>query len=252
MSEIGKEIFSMNAKELKVHICWPSWKTPDGSEKMCITATMDGQRIEGLPQNTSYEEINSAFYAATGVFLPSSCRFGYYYSRKKAHGLARGVYNAQTRCYKWEAMDRTYEEDTADLCSIIRTLSSQPKKLEQLENKLKSHFSDLVWMPTTPEAFCDMLREFAGINPETNEHREEERPVEDQSSTARPAADVIVCVKGGMVQSAYAKDHGVTVNFDVIDLDMSNSPDDSELDEQGQNLEMISRIEHDSSWKAIY
>lgn len=174
----------MNAKELKVHICWPSWKATDGSEKMCIAATMDGQRIEGLPQNTSYEEINSAFYAATGVFLPSPRRFGYYYSRKKAHGLARGVYNEQTHCYKWEAMDRTYEGEAADFCGIIRTLASQPKKLEQLENRLNSRFSDLVWMPTNPEEFCDMLREFAGINPETDEHREEERPGENQSSTA--------------------------------------------------------------------
>lgn len=193
----------MNAKELKVHIYWPSWKATNGSEKMCIAATMDGQRIEGLPQNTSFEEINSAFYTATGVFLPSSRRFGYYYSRKKMHGLARGVYDNRTRCYKWEAMDRTYEEEAADFCGIIRTLASQPKKLEQLENSLNSRFSDLVWMPTTPEEFCDMLREFAGMNTETDEHREENRSKEDQNSTAQPAADVIVCIKGGLVQSAY-------------------------------------------------
>lgn len=242
----------MNTRVFTVHICWPSWKTTNGSEKMCITATMDGQRIEGLPQNTSYEEIKSAFYAATGVFLPRTNKYGYYYSRKKAHGLSRGVYNEQTRCYKWEAMDRTYEEDAADLCSIIRTLASQPKKLEKLENRLKSHFFDLVWMPTTPEEFCDMLREFAGINPETDEHRKEERPVEIQSSTAQPVTSVVVCIKGGLVQSAYTNAHGVTVNFDVIDLDTSSSPDDAELDEQGQNLEMIARIEHDPNWKAIY
>lgn len=242
----------MNTKELKVHIYWPSWKATNGSEKMCIAATMDGQRIEGLPQNTSFEEINSAFYAAMGAFLPSSRKFGYYYSRKKRHGLARGVYDKQTRCYKWEAMDRTYEQEAADFCNIIRTLASQPKKLEQLENSLNSRFSDLVWMPTNPEEFCDMLREFAGINPETDEHREEDRSKEIPSSTAQPAADVIVCIKDGLVQSAYANAHGVTVNFDVIDLDMSNSPDDAELDEQGQNLEMIARIEHDPNWKAIY
>ena len=75
LSENRKEIVSMNAEELKVHICWPSWKTTDGSKKMCITATMDGQRIEGLPQNTSYEEINSAFYDATGVFQPLPSKF---------------------------------------------------------------------------------------------------------------------------------------------------------------------------------
>lgn len=241
----------MNTKELKVHIYWPRWKATDGRKKMCIAATMDGQRIEGLPQNTSFEEINSAFYTATGVFLPSSRRFGYYYSRKKTHGLSRGVYDKQTRCYKWEAMDRTYEEEAADFCNIIRTLASQPKKLEQLENSLNSRFSDLVRMPTTPEEFCDMLREFAGMNPEADEHREEDRSKEDQSSTAQPAADVIVCIKGGLVQSAYTN-AAASVNFDVIDLDMSNSPDDAELDEQGQNLEMIARIEHDPNWKAIY
>ena len=108
----------MNAKELKVHIYWPSWKATNGSEKMCIAATMDGQRIEGLPQNTSYEEINSAFYSATGVFLPFPSKFGYYYSHKKMHGLARGVYDKQTRCYKWEAMDRTYEQEAADFKTL--------------------------------------------------------------------------------------------------------------------------------------
>lgn len=241
----------MNTKELKVHIYWPRWKATDGSEKMCIAATMDGQRIEGLPQNTSYEEINSAFYDATGVFLPFPSKFGYYYSRKKMHGLVRGVYNKQTRCYKWEAMDRTYEQEAADFCNIIRTLASQPKKLEQLENSLNSRFSDLVWMPTTPEAFCDMLREFAGMNPETDEHREEDRSTEIQSSTARPAADVIVCIKGGLVQSAYTN-AAASVNFDVIDLDTSSSPDNAEQDEQRRNLEMIARIEHDPNWKAIY
>lgn len=241
----------MNTKELKVHISWPSWKATDGSEKMCITATMDGQRIEGLPQNTSYEEINSAFYAATGVFLPSSRRFGYYYSRKKMHGLVRGVYDKQTRCYKWEAMDRTYEEEAADFCNIIRTLASQPKKLEQLENSLNTCFSDLVWMPTTPEAFCDMLREFAGMNTETDEHREEDRSTEIQSSPAQPVASVIVCVKGGMVQSAYTNS-AASVNFDVIDLDTSSSPDNAEQDEQRRNLEELCRIEHDPNWKAIY
>ncbi len=72
------------------------------------------------------------------------------------------------------------------------------------------------------------------------------------SSAAQPIVNVIVCVKGGLVQSAYTNAHGVTVNFDVVDLDMSNSPDDAELDEQGQNLEMIARIEHDPNWRAIY
>ncbi len=72
------------------------------------------------------------------------------------------------------------------------------------------------------------------------------------SSTAHPVVNVIVCIKGGLVQSAYANAHGVTVNFDVIDLDTSNSPDDAELDEQGKNLEMIARVEHDPNWKAIY
>lgn len=241
----------MNAKELKVHIYWPSWKATDGSEKMCIAATMDGQRIEGLPQNTSYEEINSAFYAATGVFLPSSRRFGYYYSRKKMHGLARGVYDNQTRCYKWEAMDRTYEQEAADFCNIIRTLASQPKKLEQLEKSLETRFSDLVWMPTTPEEFCDMLREFAGMNPETDEHREENRSTEIQSSPAQPVASVIVCVKGGMVQSAYTN-AAASVDFDVIDLDTSSSPDNAEQDEQRRNLEELCRIENDPAWEAIY
>ena len=72
------------------------------------------------------------------------------------------------------------------------------------------------------------------------------------SSAAQPIVNVIVCVKGGLVQSAYTNAHGVTVNFDVIDLDMSNSPDDAELDEQGQNLEKLCRIENDTAWKAIY
>ena len=53
---------------------------------------------------------------------------------------------------------------------VIYETIEKYKKLEQLENSLNTRFSDLVWMPTTPEEFCDMLREFAGINPETDEH----------------------------------------------------------------------------------
>lgn len=71
-------------------------------------------------------------------------------------------------------------------------------------------------------------------------------------STAQPIANVIVCVKGGMVQSAYTNTHGVPVSFEVIDLDTSSSPDGAELAQQERNLEIIARIEHDPNWKAIY
>lgn len=71
-------------------------------------------------------------------------------------------------------------------------------------------------------------------------------------SNAQLIANVIVCVKGGMVHSAYTNTHGVPINFDVIDLDTSNSPDGAELAQQERNLEIIARIEHDPNWKTIY
>lgn len=159
----------------------------------------------------------------------------------------------------WADSSEAANEKAADLCNageIDLTASDFANREIQCdgvasESGLNTRFFDLVWMPTNPKEFCDMLREFAGITPETNEHREEDQPVKIQSSTAQPAADVIVCIKNGLVQSAYTN-AAASVNFDVIDLDTSSSPDDAELDEQGQNLEMIARIEHDPTWKAIY
>ena len=38
----------------------------------------------------------------------------------------------------------------------------------------------------------------------------------------KPIVNVVVCVKGGMVQGAYTNANGVYVDLDVIDLDVSS------------------------------
>lgn len=64
--------------------------------------------------------------------------------------------------------------------------------------------------------------------------------------------NVVVCVKGGMVQGAYTNANGVCVDLDVIDLDVSSYPDDGETDEADLNQKRIEEIENDPSWRAIY
>ena len=64
--------------------------------------------------------------------------------------------------------------------------------------------------------------------------------------------NVVVCVKGGMVQAAYTNANGVCVGLDVIDLDVSSYPDDGETDEADLNQKRIDEIESDPSWRAIY
>lgn len=68
----------------------------------------------------------------------------------------------------------------------------------------------------------------------------------------KPIANVVVCVKGGMVQGAYTNANGVYVDLDVIDLDVSGYPDDGETDEADLNQKRIDEIESDPSWRAIY
>ena len=68
----------------------------------------------------------------------------------------------------------------------------------------------------------------------------------------KPIVNVVVCVKGGMVQGAYTNANGVYVDLDVIDLDMSSYPDDGETDEANLNQKRIGEIESDPRWRAIY
>lgn len=67
-----------------------------------------------------------------------------------------------------------------------------------------------------------------------------------------PIVNVVVCVKGGMVQGAYTNANGVCVDLDVIDLDVSSYPDDGETDEADLSQKRIDEIESDPSWRAIY
>ena len=68
----------------------------------------------------------------------------------------------------------------------------------------------------------------------------------------KPIVNVVVCVKGGMVQGAYTNASDVYVDLDVIDLDVSGYPDDCETDEADLNQKRIDEIESDPSWRAIY
>lgn len=68
----------------------------------------------------------------------------------------------------------------------------------------------------------------------------------------KPIVNVVVCVKGGMVQGAYTNASDAYVDLDVIDLDVSSYPDDGEMDEADLNQKRIDEIESDPSWRAIY
>ena len=68
----------------------------------------------------------------------------------------------------------------------------------------------------------------------------------------KPIVNVVVCVKGGMVQGAYTNASDVYVDLDVIDLDVSSYPDDGETDEADLNQKRIDAIESNPSWRAIY
>lgn len=68
----------------------------------------------------------------------------------------------------------------------------------------------------------------------------------------KPIVNVVVCVKGGMVQGAYTNASDVYVDLDVIDLDVSSYHDDCETDEADLNQKRIDEIESDPSWRAIY
>lgn len=73
----------------------------------------------------------------------------------------------------------------------------------------------------------------------------------------KPIVNVVVCVKGGMVQGAYTNASDVyvdldVIDLDVIDLDVSSYPDDGETDEADLNQKRIDEIESDPSWRAIY
>lgn len=68
----------------------------------------------------------------------------------------------------------------------------------------------------------------------------------------KPIVNVVVCVKGGMVQGAYTNANGVYVDLDVIDLDVSSYHDDGETDEANLNQKRIDEIESDPRWRAIY
>lgn len=63
----------------------------------------------------------------------------------------------------------------------------------------------------------------------------------------KPIVNVVVCVKGGMVQGAYTNASDV-----YVDLDVSSYPDDCETDEADLNQKRIDEIESDPSWRAIY
>lgn len=68
----------------------------------------------------------------------------------------------------------------------------------------------------------------------------------------KPVVNVIVCVKGGMVQGAYTDANDVRVDLDVIDLDVSSYPDAGEADEADRNETRIAEIESNPRWRTIY
>ena len=95
-----------------------------------------------------------------------------------------------------------------------------------------------------------MLNKLASAMEDVLEGREEDD--DDRAELSPSIVNVVVCVKGGMVQGAYTNANGVHVDLDVIDLDVSSYPEPGEVDEMDLNQQRIDEIESDPSWRAIY
>lgn len=61
---------------------------------------------------------------------------------------------------------------------------------------------------------------------------------------------IAIIVEGGMVQTVYSQDENVTV--EVLDLDISDFPDDDDEQEQANNAERAERIRNDYSYKIVW
>lgn len=61
---------------------------------------------------------------------------------------------------------------------------------------------------------------------------------------------IAIIVEGGMVQTVYSQDEDVTV--EVLDLDISDFPDDDEEQERANNAERAEQIRNDYSYKIVW
>jgi len=61
---------------------------------------------------------------------------------------------------------------------------------------------------------------------------------------------VVVVVKGGLVQNVYAKRKDIEI--EVIDLDVSDFPDDDEIEEKETNEQRLEEIEKSKSFKIVW
>lgn len=61
---------------------------------------------------------------------------------------------------------------------------------------------------------------------------------------------IAIIVEGGMVQTVYSQDENVTV--EMLDLDISDFPDDDEEQERANNAERAEQIRNDCSYKIVW
>lgn len=61
---------------------------------------------------------------------------------------------------------------------------------------------------------------------------------------------IVIEVEGGMVQNVYADNTDVDVK--VIDLDMSDYPDDNEIEEKEENAKELEEIRKSGDFQRVY
>lgn len=61
---------------------------------------------------------------------------------------------------------------------------------------------------------------------------------------------VVIVVEGGMVQNVYA--NGSELQVHVIDLDVSDYPDDDEIEEKENNVKELEEIRKSGSFQCVW
>ena len=62
--------------------------------------------------------------------------------------------------------------------------------------------------------------------------------------------NVVIAVEGGMVQNVYADNSFINVH--VIDLDVSDYPDDDEIEEKEENAERLEQIRKSGEFQCVW
>lgn len=72
------------------------------------------------------------------------------------------------------------------------------------------------------------------------------------NKTEGNVVEVVIHVEGGMVQAVYASGKKATLDVTVLDLDVSDFPDDGEQEEADDKRARLEEIEGSEEWRAVW